>query len=112
MNGKPLETVLADWREIAQTFRRAGQGPQAELVERIAAEVAAAAEDYMRKLSEEEAMNWSGKSRDWLKHRFPEWEVAGHAGQEGRKRWYRAVVVPHRINPDQIRADARREAAA
>src|SRR5437899_2385718 len=89
-----LEDVIADWRESAQALRRTGHGPTAELVEKIVHDVEAAAEEYLRWLTEEDAMLRSGKSRAWLRARFAEWERGGNARWNGRKREYRMVVIP------------------
>lgn len=106
-----LEQVLADWRESAQALRRTGHGPTAELVERIVTEAASAAEEYLRWLSEEDAMLRSGKRRSWLRARFPEWERAGNARREGRRREYRMLVIPQGANVLGAR-DAGRRAGA
>jgi len=104
----PLEQVIADWRESAQALRRAGHGPTAELVDRIAREVEAAAEDYLRWLSEDDAVLRSGRRRAWLRARFPEWERAGNARRDGRKRLYRMVVVPQGADTLTAREAGRR----
>ena len=95
MSEKP-EQVLADIREEAAILRRAGHPTEAEVRERICDRIAVAFEDYLTRLTEEQAMLQSGHSRSWLRSRFPEWEQAGHAGREGRRRWYRAVLIPRR----------------
>lgn len=106
-----LETVLADWRQSAQALRRTGHGPTAELLEGLAQEVAQAAEEYLRWLSEDEAMLRSGRRRGWLRTRFPEWERAGNARREGRKRVYRMLVIPQGADTLSAR-DAGRRAGA
>jgi hypothetical protein len=106
-----LEQVLADWRESAQASRRTGHGPTAELVEKIVHDVEAAAEEYLRWLSEEDAMLRSGKRRAWLRARFAEWERGGNARRIGRKREYRMAVVPQGADTLGAR-DAGRQAGA
>lgn len=105
-----LEQLLADWRGDAQVLRRRGHDREAEQVDHFADAVARAAEDYLRWLSEDEAVLRSGRSRGWLRSHFPEWERAGHARREGRKRWYRMLVIPQRANPLAARAAGRRAA--
>lgn len=106
-----LEQVLADWRESAQALRRTGHGPTADLVERIVRETESAAEEYLRWLSEEDAMLRSGKRRTWLRARFAEWERGGNARRDGRKRQYRMVIVPQGADTLGAR-DAGRRAGA
>jgi hypothetical protein len=107
---RPLEQLLADWRGDAQVLRRRGHGHEAEQMERFAEAVATAAEDYLRWLSEDEALLRSGRSLGWLRSQFPEWQQAGHARRDGRTRWYRMLVIPQRANPLASR-DAGRRAA-
>lgn len=89
-----LEQVIGDWRASAQASRRLGVASTAELVEQIMQDVEAAAEEYLRWLSEEDAVLRSGKQRGWFRSRFPEWERAGNARRNGRKREYRMLIVP------------------
>ncbi len=100
MNDVPraLEQVLADWRGDAQVLRRQGYNREAEQIERFAMDVARAAEEYLRWLSESEALLRSGRSRSWLRLHFPEWELAGHGRREGGRRLYRMLVIPQRAN--------------
>jgi hypothetical protein len=108
---KALEQVLADWLENAQAARRIDQPHDAELIERVIREVQEATEDYRHELSEEAAMNRSGRTREWLRARWREWQLDGHAWRRGRKRYYRAVIVPRRVNVEQIQQDAKDAAA-
>lgn len=93
-----LEEVLADFREDAKIADRIGDGRVAELLTRMVDRVAKAAADYLVFLAESEARLRSGKSIDWLRHRFPEWERQGHAFRKGRQRFYRTLIVPIRAN--------------
>lgn len=106
-----LEQVLADWLSDAQAARRIDQTHDAELIERVIRDVREATEDYRLELSEEQAMNRSGKTRVWLRSRWPAWKADGHAWKRGGKRYYRAVIVPRRQNMEQIQHDARESAA-
>ena len=105
---KPLETVLADWREKASTLRSVKHQHDAELIDAICDEVARAAEDYMRFISEADAMLRSGKSADWLRARFVEWEQQGHGEIRKRVRYYRALVIPRRPDLEAAREAGRR----
>jgi hypothetical protein len=104
---KPLETVLADWREKASVLRGVKHAHDAELIDAICDEVARAAEDYMRFLSETDAMLRSGKSAEWLRSRFPEWSSQGHAEKRKSVRYYRALVVPRRPDLEAAREQGR-----
>ncbi|HEV8380822.1 MAG TPA: hypothetical protein VGQ29_04510 [Gemmatimonadales bacterium] len=105
-----LEQVLADWRGDAQVLRRQGHNQEAEQIERFAVDVTRAAEDYLRWLSEEEALLRSGRSRGWLRSRFPEWEREGHARRDRGRRSYRMLVIPQRANALAAREAGRRAA--
>jgi hypothetical protein len=105
---RPLETVLADWREKASTLRSVKHQHDAELIDAICDEVASAAEDYMRFLSETDAMLRSGKSAEWLRARFAEWASQGHAEKRKTVRYYRALVVPRRPDLEAARDAGRR----
>ena len=103
-----LEQVLADEREQANILRLNGHGQDAALKERLLDRVAAAAEEYLTWLSEDDARLRSGKSAAWLRARFPLWETSGHARYHGRKRQYLMIVVPQRVHPSAAREQGRR----
>lgn len=105
-----LEEVLADWRGQAAVLRANGHPTQAGSVEEVCDSVASCMADYLTILSEEEARSRSGKGTDFLRTRFPAWEAAGMAFLEGRRRRYRACIIPVRVNLDLARAEARRDA--
>jgi hypothetical protein len=100
---RPLETVLADWREKASVLRGVKHAHDAELIDAICDEVARSAEDYMRFVSESDAMLRSGKSADWLRSRFAEWEQQGHAEKRKGVRYYRSLIVPRRPDLEAAR---------
>lgn len=104
---KPLEQVLADWRERASALRACHRQLDAELIDDVCRDVAQAAEDYIRWLTEEDAALRSGRSLTWIRSRFSEWEREGHARREGRRRLYRQVVIPQRANPTAAREAGR-----
>jgi hypothetical protein len=95
-----IEQVIADLREEANVLRKTGNTKQAETYDRILAELKKAPEleELVTWLSEEDAMFTSGKGKQWLRSRFCEWEERGHAKKDGRKRWYRMIVLPQRPN--------------
>jgi hypothetical protein len=105
-----LEEVLADWRGDAAVARRLGHLQQAEQLERMADQVAAAAEDYLTFLNEPDARLVSGKTLEWLRGRFPEWLDRGLARYNGKKREYRQLALPRRANVPAARAAGRRAA--
>jgi hypothetical protein len=104
-----LEQVLADERGQAAVLRAKGHPHDAALLEALCDRVADAAEDYIRFISESDARLRSGWSVDRLKGRFPQWEREGHAEKRGRERYYRQLVIPQRVNPSAVRAEARRD---
>ena len=93
---RPLETVIADWRSDAQVLRRQGHVHDAELIERLCADVERGAEDYLTWLPETQAVLQSGHAVAWLRRRFAEWAAQGYARKVGRQREYRALVIPRR----------------
>ena len=105
-----LEQVLADAREDAQALRRHGHKHDAELIEALADKVQASAYEYLNWLTESEARLRSGHSVEFLRVRFPAWLKAGLARWDGKKRQYRAVVVPQRANREAAREAGRRSA--
>ena len=105
---RPLETVLADWHEKASVLRAVKHAHDAELIDAICDEVTRSAEDYLRFLSESDAMLRSGKSAEWLRARFTEWSDQGHAEKRKTVRYYRAIVVPRRPDLESARDQGRR----
>ena len=95
-----LDTVLANWREDAAVLRKRGHTHDADLVERLCDDIAAAAEDLLAWLPEEQAALQSGHTVRWLRARFDEWAALGHAKREGRVRKYRAIIVPRRAHAE------------
>lgn len=107
-----LEQVLADERGQAAVLRHNGHAHDADLIERVCDRVSAAAEEYLRFLSEADARLRTNKSVDWLRSRFPEWMEQGHAKKIGAVRYYRMVVLPPRANLSAAREEGRRAGAA
>lgn len=109
---RPLEQVLADWREEAKILRRRGVARLGRVIEQLCDDVAEAqgVEEHLRFISEESAMLRSGRSRAWLRGQFPEWERLHHARRDGKRRLYRMSVIPPRANLAAAAA-AGREAA-
>jgi hypothetical protein len=79
-------------------LRRRGDTRLAEQLDRCADEAAAAAEDYIRWLTEDKARLRSGWSRARLRAHYAAWERQGHARRDGKRRLYRLLIVPQRAN--------------
>lgn len=103
-----LEQVLADAREEAAVLKRAGHPVQAAGLDRLCDAVARAAEDYLTWLTEADARLQSGRSVEWLRGQFPRWLDQGLARMNGKKREYRALIIPRRANISAAREAGRR----
>jgi hypothetical protein len=109
-NSLKPEQVIADWRGNAAVLRANGHKAQAESIEACCRDMATAFASYLDWLEESEAHARSGKSTDWLRGRFTEWEEQGLAEMRGRRRFYRRVIIPRRANLEAARAQAERDA--
>lgn len=107
-----LEQVLADARGEAAVLRSHGHKAQADSVEKVCEAVTAAAYEYLNWLSEAEARLRSGHSTEFLRARFARWLEQGLARWDGKRRQYRAVVIPQRANREAAREAGRRAGAA
>ena len=107
-----LEQVLADFREEAAVLKRAGHPVQAAGIDRLCDAVAEATEDYRTWLSESDARLQSGRSVEWLRGQFPRWLDLGLARLSGKKREYRAMIVPRRANASAAREAGRKAGRA
>lgn len=107
-----LEQVLADERGDAAILRRNGHVHDAELIERVCSRVSAAAEEYLRFLSEPDARLRTNRSVEYLRARFPDWGAQGHAYKKSGVRFYRMLVLPPRANVSAAREEGRRAGAA
>ena len=105
-----LEDVLADLRGEAAVLRAHGSKGQADSLERACDLVAKAMRDYLTWLDEGEAHTRSGRSVEWLRSRFADWEEQRMAEYRGRRRFYRRIIVPRRANLEAARAEAERDA--
>lgn len=105
-----LATVLADMRSDAAVFRRRGNTHDAELLERVAKDVADAAEEFLTFIPETDAVLFSGHKVPWLRAQYDAWARRGHAKTIGRTRHYRQCVLPRRASTAQA-YDAGVEAA-
>lgn len=92
------ETVLADWRSHARILEARGHAHDATILRQCATEIAPAIACLTTWMSEADAMLQSGRGPDYFRHRFTEWASAPLplAEMRGKRRWYRAVVVPQR----------------
>ncbi len=109
---RSLEQVLADWREDAQALRRNGHAHDAQLIERLCDDVRDSAYSYLNWLSEPEARLRSGHSTGFLRARFGRWLEQRLGRWDGKRRQYRAVVIPQRANREAAREAGRRAGAA
>jgi len=101
-----LAQVLTDWSGQAAVLRARGHAREADHIEQLVADVRAGAAAYLDWLNEEEAILRSGRSRGYLRSRFPEWSAEDNARLDGRRRRYRRCVIPRRANLDTARSDA------
>ena len=107
---KTLEQVLAEVPIEAAVLRKHGELQLAKAIERLAADVATAAENYLDFLTEDEAMLRSGRTRSFLRNRFAGWEAEGMARKDGRRRKYRRCIIPRRPDLGAAREAGRRAA--
>ena len=70
----------------------------AELLETCADEMFTALFDYLEWLSEPDARLKSGRSRDYFRAHFAEWQALKMAEMRGRTRHFRSVIVPQRAH--------------
>lgn len=91
-----LEQVIADAREELEIVKRAGHKEQAEYIDQLLNRIVAAAEDYLKWISEPDAILKSGLAERTLRRRFRELLECGLARYNGREREYRAIAVPPR----------------
>jgi hypothetical protein len=106
MESRDLKDVLADARGEAALMRRRGVPQLAEALEEFAGAVERAAEDYLKFVTEQQAI-LSGAKRAFLRRNFPEWEKNGHARRENGVRVYRAIMLPC-VTPASIAREAGR----
>lgn len=108
-----LDQVLADFREDATVLRANGHGTQAQTLERVLDAVREAAADWLAWLSETEAQLRSGRGPDYFRTRRQIWADDGLAEQRNGRRWfYRRVIVPRRKLSSIASAEAVREQAS
>lgn len=104
------EQVLADARGDAAVLRRKGHSREAEEIESLCDRFAAAAEPWMKKLTEAEARMKSGRSIRWLRAQAPSWEAIGMAERDGNRWIFRDCIIQQRGHVSVVREDARRAA--
>lgn len=93
-------------REEAALLRRRGAVPLADALEEFATAIATAAEDYLRFVTEKEALLRGAKTA-FLRRNFAAWEADGHARKVHGIREYRAIMLP-RVTPTSIAREAGR----
>lgn len=110
---RSLAQVIADERSDAQVLRAKGFTREADMLDKVLGNVAAAAEEFLRWLSEPDAVLQSGLGVRTLRRRFRDWLESGLARFDERgNRQYLQAVVPHRANIDEMRERGRRGRAA
>ena len=108
-----LDQVLADFREQAAVLRANGHAPQAQTIDRLLDAVRESAADWLAWVSETEAQLRSGKGPDYFRPRRQTWAEDGLAEQRNGRRWfYRRVIVPRRKLSSIASAEAAREQAS
>ncbi len=108
---RELADVLADARGEAAVLRRSGNPGQADYIEALCTDIAASAEDYLRRLSLSDARLKSGLALRTLKRRHRELVDCGLAGFDDRRQmWFRACAIPQRAAVVQQRDRGRRAA--
>ena len=107
---KDLEQILVDAAEEANTLDAHGAAFSVRRMRELLAAVRESAEPYTRFVIESDARIYSGKSVEWLRARFAEWEGEGHAKRVQGKRWYRLIVLPRRPDLEAAREAGRRAA--
>jgi len=108
-----VDTALADARALVTNLRRYAQRQLADELEEIVQRLDRTTHDYRLFVPERDAMVRSGKSAEWFKARFPEWQRQGNARANPtnpRERQYRLCVVPVVADVEGARASARRAA--
>lgn len=105
-----LESVLGGFEGEAGVLRLNGHIEQAKAYLRVVDEIRKAMAPYLDKLTEDEARSRSGRSVSWLRAQHAIWCEEGLAGWDGKRRWYRRIVVPRRVNLEAIQSAAKRAA--
>lgn len=105
---RTLEDVIADARESATLLARHGHAAQAQSITAVCDDVTAVLRPYLTWLSEDNAVMRSGRSAEWLRGQFPQWEADGMARKVGRMRQYRECIVPKRVHLSLAREAGRR----
>lgn len=108
-----LEQVIADLREDVTVLRSHGHPAQAQTLESALDRVSNAAADYLAWISESEAQLRSGKGADYFRTHRHGWAEEGHAERRQGRRWfYRRMIVPRRKLSSIVQAEAAREVAS
>lgn len=105
-----LEQVLEEALKEAGVLREHGHQDQADTLERLVTKVRASAAQYLDWLPEQDAMLYTGRSVEWLRRRFKEWEERGVARWHHGRRQYRRIILEHRGNAEAAREAGKRAA--
>lgn len=90
------EQVLSRASADIDALRRRGFGADADRLGKLVAEFRTAL-DPIALVPEHDAQLRSGKTRAWLRSRFPNWEQVGAAAWIDGERHYRLCVLPTRL---------------
>lgn len=107
-----LEQVIADARGELPLLRKRKASWDTDAIAEFIDRVAAAGEDFIRFISEDDARLQSGHSVAWLRARHADWMDSGNAEMRGRRRYYRACIVPRRPDVAAAREAGRRDTHA
>ena len=104
-----LESVLNRFADEARVLHHHGYIAHADSLARVVAGVRAAARAYLAWITEEEAVEYSGRSLVWLRARRKLWEQDGVAEKREKGWFYCRLALPRR--PQSVALDAIREEA-
>lgn len=99
-----LADVLADARGDAAVLRKAGNAGQADYIDGLCDRIRDSAEDYLRWISEPDALLKSGWTDRTLRRRFAELLECGLARWNDGEREFRAIAIPQRADTNAARA--------
>ena len=107
-----LEVELERVLRLAEAATDLGQPNLAKVLADVVASIRQAAEPYLDRLTEVEAVLRSGRSRAWLRAMARQvWVDDGNAWVDGGRYTYRALVVPKGTPASVTRAAGRKAAA-
>jgi hypothetical protein len=91
------EAMAEAWGEVS-LMRRYGSAAAADKWGALLGNIRDSLPEYSDYLTETEATTYSGRTAEWLRARYLQWEARGMAKRVGRLRHYRRCVLEHRGN--------------